>query len=271
MSRTDKPRAPKKRITGTFPISTGTARITADETRDGAYLLEVNDVPSSHIVLGAPRVLTFPYMQWLAPLIDAHITRLPHRRGIHVVHLGGAGCALARYVADKWPSTRNTVSEIDADLARLVRASFDIPAPPAVDIVATEARSLIHALPAGGADVLIRDVFSGADTPRHLQTVEFFEAARRALGKGGLYAANVGDYAGLPVTRREAAGMLRAFRHVAAVAPLDMIEGRRYGNLLLLGSDQPLGDITAAAADDLRVRGMEFVARLSANERPLRD
>ena len=47
-NRRRKPRAPKKRIEGTYPIDTGTATIVADPDRDGAYVLEVNQVPSSY-------------------------------------------------------------------------------------------------------------------------------------------------------------------------------------------------------------------------------
>ena len=35
-----KPRTPKKSITGTFPVDTGTATIIADKLRDGGYTLE---------------------------------------------------------------------------------------------------------------------------------------------------------------------------------------------------------------------------------------
>ncbi|MDR7330734.1 spermidine synthase [Corynebacterium guangdongense] len=181
-----KPRAGKRRVEGVWQVDSGTARVLADPARDGAYVLEVNDVPSSHVVLGAPRVLEFEYMQWIAallrplPLADAHI-----------VHLGGAACSLARWAADVWPSSRNTVVEIDGALSRLVREVFDIPA--SVRSVVGEARTITHSLAEGSVDVLIRDVFAGPVTPHHLTTVEYFRACRRVLVPGGLYLANCGD------------------------------------------------------------------------------
>lgn len=270
MRRRSKPRAPKKSVAGTYPISTGTAVVTADAERDGAYLLEINNVPSSQIVLGAPRVVAFPYMQWIARLIDAHL----HHTGspdAHLLHLGGAGCALPRYVADKWPGTTNTVVELDEKLTRLVRELFDIPDPPQVTLTAAEARTFTHAQPPGGTGVVVRDVFAGPDTPRHLTTVEFFTAVRRALAPGGLYVANVGDYAELPHTRAEVAGLVKVFPHVAAVAGRDMVEGREYGNLVLLASDRPLGHLRGALDADLRLTSETWVQAMARSTSARRD
>lgn len=228
-----KPRAEKRRVEGVWQVDSGTARVLADPARDGAYLLEVNDVPSSHVVLGAPRVLDFEYMQWIAgllrplPLDDARI-----------LHLGGAACSLARWAADVWPGSRNTVVEVDGALLRLVRGIFDIP--DTVTGVVGEARNVTHALPAASIDVLIRDVFAGPVTPRHLTTVEYFRACRRALAPAGLYLANCGDREGLPAARAELAGLAEVFGHVAAIGPAEMLAGRAYGNVVLLASDSPL-------------------------------
>lgn len=106
--RRRKPRARKKRIEGTYPIDTGTASILADPERDGAYVLEVNRVPSSYVVPGAPEVLEYDYMRWIADFIEA--ADLP--RPFTAVHLGAAGCALPSYVQHRWDS-RNIAVELD--------------------------------------------------------------------------------------------------------------------------------------------------------------
>ncbi|SDS23559.1 spermidine synthase [Corynebacterium timonense] len=223
-----KPRHPTRRIEGTYPTSTGTARIVADPARDGAYILEVNDVPSSHVVLGAPEVLSFDYMEWIAQLLDASPPST-------TVHLGAAACALPSYARQRWQG-RTVAVEIDAELARLVRWAFD----PDVELVVADARTFTHALAPGSVDAIVRDVFSGPATPRPLTTVEFFRAVRRALAPGGVYAANVGDRSGLPETRSELAGLREVFDHVAAISTADMLDGRAYGNIVLAASDQPL-------------------------------
>ena len=88
---------------GTYEISTGTAEIEADPFRDGAYVLHVNGVPSSHIVPGEPRELEFEYMRWIAAAVEAFAP------GHRLTHLGGGACSLARYFADIWDDSKNTV------------------------------------------------------------------------------------------------------------------------------------------------------------------
>ena len=226
--RRRKPRARKKRIEGTYPIDTGTASILADPERDGAYVLEVNRVPSSYVVPGAPEVLGYDYMRWIADFIEAASVPEP----FIAVHLGAAGCALPSYVQHRWNS-RNIAVELDRGLAHLVRDAFD----PSVEIAVAEARAFTHALAPGSVDVIVRDVFAGADTPRPLTTVEFYRAAYRALTPGGLFVVNVGDVAGLPRARATVAGLQEVFANTAAT-----FTGRGYGNVVVAASDAPLPD-----------------------------
>lgn len=224
--RSRKPRAPKRSIEGSYPIDTGTAAIVADPNRDGAFVLEVNRVPSSYVVPGAPEVLEYDYMRWIADFIAAADLPEPFT----AVHLGAAGCALPSYVQHRWRS-RNIAVELDRGLARLVRDAFN----PPVEIVVAEARAFTHALSPGSVNVIVRDVFAGPDTPRALCTVEFFRAAHRALSPGGMFAANIGDREGLPRTRAELAGLRQVFAHTAVT-----YAGRGYGNVVVAASDRPL-------------------------------
>ncbi|MDY5785095.1 fused MFS/spermidine synthase [Corynebacterium sp.] len=245
-----KPRHLKPRIEGAYPIDTGTARVVADPLRDGAFTLEVNNVPSSYVVPGAPEVLEYDYMRWIAGFID-----LPEP--FEAVHLGAAGCALPSYVAHRWDS-RNTAVELDRGLARLVREVFV----PPVRIVVAEARAFTHALTLGSVDLIVRDVFAGPATPRPLTTVEFFRAAHRALRPGGIYVANIGDRAGLGETRAEIAGLAEVFAHVAAVSTAEMFDGRAYGNIVVAASDSPL-----AYTGEAEFRGAEWARSLGGTPR----
>ncbi|AKK11480.1 spermidine synthase [Corynebacterium uterequi] len=246
-----KPRAPKRRIEGSYPIDTGTATIVALPERDGAYLLEVNSVPSTQLVIDAPRVLDFDYMRWIATALRCWI---PEDAAPDVVHLGGAGCALPRFVADVWPRSHNLVAELDGALGRLVRDVFDIPPPPRVDIVAVEARKLTHALSPGATDAIIRDVFFGNTTPAALSAPGFYRAASRALRPGGLYLANVGDRAELSSVHAELTAASSSFTHVAAFVPRDFT----YGNTVVAASDRPLTALVAALGElGLRCVGVD--------------
>ena len=230
MSR-GKPRAPKKRIEGTYPIDTGTAAIVADPARDGGFTLEVNHVPSSYVVPGAPEVLEYDYMQWFAEILDAHHTAGLLPEAFTAVHLGGAGCAFASFVQHRYPASTNVAVELDGALAALVRWAFD----PPVELKVAEARAFTHAIAPSSVDVIVRDVFAGPVTPRPLTTVEFYTAARRALRPGGLFVANIGDTAGLPTTREELAGLQRVFGNSAV-----RTQGRGYGNVVVGASTSML-------------------------------
>jgi spermidine synthase len=227
-------------IIGNYEISTGKAEVVADEFRSDAYVLYVNGVPSSHVAIGRPRDLDFEYMRWLAAAIehfvDAHLD--PTR--LRVTHLGGAACTMARYFADVWPESRHTVVELDDKLAAYVREWFDIPRAPTVKIRVGEARRVTDSFKPATRDVIIRDVFAGQTTPESVATLEFFRSAHSSLAPGGLYISNCGDRSDLRFAKAELAGMAQVFEHVAVISDPAMLKGRRYGNIILLGSDTPL-------------------------------
>lgn len=246
MARKEDPRI------GTYDISTGTAEIAADDLRDGGYLIYVNGVPSSHVVIGQPEQLEFEYMRWIAGVVEEHVDKHVDPAKLRVTHLGGAGCTLARYFANVWPCSRHTAVEIDAKLAELVREHFDIPRSPTVKIRVGEARAVTDGFHPGSRDVIIRDVFAGDTTPRPLSTVEFYRAAHSSLAPGGLYVANCGSHSDLAEAKAELAGMAEVFEHLAVIADPPMLKGRRYGNVILIGSDN---EIAASPALTRRLLG----------------
>jgi spermidine synthase len=226
---------------GIYPISSGTAELVRDQDSPGAWLLKINGVQSSHVVVGDPLTLDFEYMRWMAALVES---RWPVAPGpsLRALHLGGGACSLARYLAARYPQARQVVVEIDAKLAELVRGWFDIPRAPLVRIRVGEARAVTESLTEGSRDLIIRDVFAGSRTPLPLTTLEFTRAARRVLAPGGIYLVNCGDSPRLEMARREVATIGEVFGQVAVIADPPMLKGRRYGNVVIAGSDQPLGE-----------------------------
>jgi spermidine synthase len=226
---------------GIYPISSGTAELVRDQDSPGAWLLKINGVQSSHVVVGDPLTLDFEYMRWMAALVES---RWPVAPGpsLRALHLGGGACSLARYLAARYPQARQVVVEIDAKLAELVRGWFDIPRAPLVRIRVGEARAVTESLTEGSRDLIIRDVFAGSRTPLPLTTLEFTRAARRVLAPGGIYLVNCGDSPRLEMARREVATIGDVFGQVAVIADPPMLKGRRYGNVVIAGSDQPLGE-----------------------------
>lgn len=266
----NKPRAPKRRIAGTYSVDSGTAEFIPDPARDGGYTLEVNRVPSSYVVVGAPRILGFDYMEWIAaalaasfPLIDAPLT---------LTHLGGAAASLPRYCADVWPRSRNLVVDIDGALCALAAEKFDVPAAPRVEFAVGDARDVLESLPAGGSDAVVRDVFAGPSTPAHVTTVEFFRAVAAALKRDGIYLANIGDRAGLAETRAELAGMLEVFPCVGVIATPVMLAGGAYGNVVAYGvtSESAARRILDAVPEESH-RDHAWAVELAGGTAPRRD
>jgi len=214
-------------------------------------------VPSSHVDLDDPEYLEFEYMQQMAAVLDRVA---PMRAPLTVVHLGGAGCSLARYVHATRPRSRQVAVEIDPLLAEHARAWFELPRSPSLRIRVGDARTVLEAMASSSADVVVRDVFADASTPEHVQTVEFTEQVARVLRPGGVYLANCADRPPLNRVRAEAATVREVFAHVAMTAEPAQLRGRRYGNLVLVASESVavVGDPALARA----VRSLPAPTRL---------
>ena len=241
-------------VAGIYEGSSGPIELEPDPYLDDGWVIKINGVPSSHVVIGAPRELVFEYMQWIAVAVESHLPEAGlDPATLRLTHLGGGACSLARYFADVYPTSRNTVVELDRALADLVRSSFDLPRSPRVKIRVDDAWDVAESFVPDSRDVIIRDVFAGDVTPYALTTVDFFTHCRRGLAPGGLYVANCGDHADLRGAKAELAGMAEVWEHVAVIADPPMLKGRRYGNIVLLASDtELLADATPAMSTAMR-------------------
>ena len=227
-----------------------------DLDRPRAWMLLVDGVPQSHVDLDDPRHLELEYMRRLGHLIDL---AAPAGAPLRVLHLGGGGLTLARYVAATRPGSSQLAVESDPEVAELVRRRLPL-APPGgargrtgrIGVRVADARAVVEQVPAGSFDVLVADVFAGARTPAHLTSVEFTAAAARALAPAGVYAANIGDGPPLAHARRRVAAVRAVFRHVCVIAEAAVLRGRRFGNLVVAASDHelPVAGLTRRAAAD---------------------
>ncbi|GGL85438.1 spermidine synthase [Nakamurella endophytica] len=261
---------------GRYPIDTGTAELIRDRDRPRGYMLVIDDMESSHADLDDPGWLEFEYLRWMAAVIEH---RQPEDAAFLTVHLGAAGCSLARHLVVSRPRSRHLAVEIDATLAALTRQWFDLPRAPVLRIRIGDARTELEALPPASANVIVRDVFSQAVTPWRMITAEFTAAVRRALRPGGVYLLNCADGPDLATARAEAATVAAAFPHVMATADTPMLKGRRRGNIVLAASDEPLLDadllralwadpLPAAVWDDAQLRTFASVARVLHDDQP---
>ena len=216
---------------GPVPIATGTVELRRDPAQPREVTVLVNGVPSSHLDLDDPAWLEFEYMQQMAAMVE----EMPPGP-LDVVHLGAAACALPRAFEARRPGSRQLAVDLDGQLLTLVREWFDLPRSPRLRLREGEARAVLAALPAASADVVVRDVFAGDATPRHLTTVEFLTEVSRVLRPGGLYLANCADRPPLQVARAEVATARAVLDDVVLVAEPGQLKGRRYGNLVVAGT-----------------------------------
>jgi spermidine synthase len=265
---------------GGQPGAAGRVELLGDLDRPRAWTLLVDGVPQSHVDLDDPRHLDFEYMRRLGHLIDL---AAPPGTPLRVLHLGGGGLTLARYVAATRPGSSQLAAESDAEVARLVRQRLPLDQPSRsrtragrITVRVADARTVLEQVPAGSFDVLVADVFAAAQTPAHLTSAEFTAAAARALRPSGIYAANIGDGPPLAHARGRVAAVRSVFRHACLIAEAGVLHGRRFGNLVMAASAQelPVDELARRAAADpfpARVVGGSALDKFLAGARPITD
>ena len=229
----------RRRGSSTFPsepVSTSFGTVELRSDSDGVMVL-LDGVESSHLDLGDPARLQFEYMQQMQAVLRGTHGGLDRLRALH---LGGAGCAFPRAIDAEWSEPRQVAVEIDAVLASLVREWFDLPRSPRLRIRVGDARAELATFPDDSLDVVVRDAFSGREVPAHLRTREFTAEVAQRLRPDGLYLANLADSPPLRDARREIAAVRSVFAYVVAIGEPAVLKGRRYGNLVLAASPEPV-------------------------------
>jgi Spermidine synthase len=216
------------------------AVIEPDRFVPGAFQLVVDGTPQSHVNLDDPTQLFFEYVQRMGNVID--LIGDPGEP-ITAVHLGAGAMTLPRYIAATRPGSRQQVIELESDLVDLVRRELPLPRQAQIRVRHGDAREVLGKLPAGlrgAADLVVVDVFSGARTPAHVTSVEFYRQAAALLKPGGILLANIADGPPLAFARSQVATLAATLDEVAALAETQVLKGRRFGNVVLVGSAAPL-------------------------------
>ncbi|WP_022900990.1 spermidine synthase [Humibacter albus] len=216
------------------------AVIEPDRWVPGAFQLVVDGTPQSHVDLENPTRLFFEYVQRMGNVID--LLREPGEP-ITAVHLGAGALTLPRYVAATRPGSRQQVIELESDLVDLVRSELPLPRSAQIRVRHGDAREVVRKLPAGlrgTVDLLVIDIFSGARTPAHVTSVEFYREAATLLKPDGVALVNIADGPPLSFARGQASTLTSVTEHVAALAETQVLKGKRFGNIVLVGSNSPL-------------------------------
>jgi SAM-dependent methyltransferase len=223
-----------RRATLVAAVGFGLAELRPDPARPAGWELLVGGVAQSYVDLADPTHLEFEYVRRVASVLAS--VRAPGVP-IKVLHLGGGGLTLARFVAATRPGSAQKVVERDGELFALVARI--LPAPADVEVVVGDAREVLDREEPAAYDVIVSDVFDGAAMPRSVAGESFAAAAARALRPGGLLAMNLTDRPPLASTRIQVATLRTAFAQVCLIAGNAMLGGRKAGNIVLVAGRSP--------------------------------
>jgi hypothetical protein len=257
----------------TYEIAGGEAELLRDADRDGGWMLLVGGVPQSYVDLSDPTYLDFEYMRLIGDVVDCIGV---DGEAFDAVHIGGAGCTLPRYIAATRPGSRQLVLEPDAQLVQLVRERLPVKGVPGLRIRITDGRTGVAALADDADDLVVMDAFAEASMPPELATREFVLDAARVLRPRGVYLVNVADGFRLPFARRVTATIRTVFPHTVLMGDPGVLRGRRFGNLIVAASREPLpvAELTRRAAGGIvRARVMDGgdLAAFCSGAAPLHD
>lgn len=223
------------------------ARIVPDEDRAGGRSLILDRVRHAHVDLDDPTFLRLRYAQLFGVVIDG-----APAGPIDVLHVGGGGFSMPRYVSATRPDSVNTVLEIDEGLTDIARRELGLADAKNLDIRIGDARLKLPELPSDGYDLIIGDAFGGDVVPWHLTTTEAVEHYDRLLRDDGVYVLNLIDGGDAEFARAQMRTLGQHFAHVGVfLPPLD-------GDSVDAGAD---------AADDAVLRSRNHV--IVASDSPL--
>ncbi|MCW2868069.1 MAG: spermidine synthase [Marmoricola sp.] len=199
--------------------------------RPGAFLVRLDGRDQSLVDLADPTRLDFDYVRRTGDVLDAVA---PPGVPVRVVHVGGAGLTLPRYVAHTRPRSAQVVLEPDERLTALVREELPLARRSGIKVRPQEGRAGLAAMREDHADVVVVDAYAGGEVPPSLLTTGCVEELDRVLAPGGVVVLNLADRAPFDLARDVVAALRTRFAAVAVSAEPATLRGRRPGNLLLV-------------------------------------
>lgn len=199
--------------------------------RPGAHLVRVGGRDQSFVDLDDPRHLAFDYVRRIADVLDDHAAP---GAALRVLHVGGAGLTLPRYVAATRPGSWQVVLEPDTSLTERVRAELPLPRRSGIRVRGDDGRTGLTAVRDGAVDLVVVDAFVDGEVPEDLVTLEAVAEVARVLAPGGLLLVNASDRAPFPLVRDLVAALRRHLPHVLVAAEPATLRARRAGNLLVV-------------------------------------
>jgi spermidine synthase len=228
------------------------ASVVPDPVRPEGRTLMLDTLRHSYVDPSDPTYLEFAYMKAFAAAVDTRPAG-----PLSVLHVGGGGMTLPRYLLATRPESTNRVVEIDDGVVEVDRTRLALPNDPRLEVEVADGRTAVQRLGTDSVDVYVGDAFGGVAVPWHLTTLETFRDIDRILRPEGLVVLNVIDYRPLNFARAELATVASVFEHVALVTTGGGLGG---GNLVILASHGPIDRDAVAAGLRAKGGGMELLS-----------
>ena len=227
-------------------------RLVPDDSVPGAFQVRFGQTSQSWVDPERPDFLVYEYVNHIAIVLENTLLDAPEDRRLRVIHLGGAGMTVPRWVAWRRPGTAQIVCEPDDELTEEVRRKIPLPPRSGIKVRDVDGRTGVAAMPTSYAEAVIIDAFDGARVPAELASTAFLDEVQRIGREESLVIFNVTDRAPFHWAQRVVAGLRERWRHVAVGAEIAVHKGRRFGNLLLVASQAKL-DVAGIRRDSNRL------------------
>ncbi|MCB4207308.1 spermidine synthase [Arthrobacter sp. UM1] len=195
------------------------ARIEEDTVVPGAHVLLIGEHEQSHVNTADPDSVFYAYLDRMRNGIEAFF---PAGAPLRVAHVGAGALTLARALESRRPGGEHTAVDLEPRLLPFVLER--LPFSGALACVSADGRAWAEKTAAQGGsafDLVVVDIFTGADSPAHLAEEGFYALLLRLLWEpgadargeawpGGLLAVNLGDDPPLDFTARQIAHLRRA-------------------------------------------------------------
>lgn len=213
-------------------------RIVADdpsdpEGRENGRSLIIDNLRHAHVDLDDPLFLDIRYMRLFADAVEA-----TPDEPLRVLHVGGGGFSLPRFINEVRPGSENVVLELDEDLVTIAEEQLGLTDSDNLDIRTGDARLHLEDLETDSFDLIVGDAYGGSSVPWHLTTVEVISEFDRLLDNDGLYIMNVIDGGESRFARSQLATINERFENLAVVEPQDGIPSFPVNQIFVAGNQE---------------------------------
>jgi hypothetical protein len=210
------------------------AELIRDLDRPSAWWLLVDGSEQSFVDIEHPLHLEFEYLQMAGHVVQAG---WPADDPLDVLHLGGGLCTFPRWMAARYPGSRQLVVERSSTIAAMSRKLGPVAG---AELIEADAAAVVGDRPAASADLVVCDIYEGPETVTSLFTTDALGRVRRLLRDDGCYVCNLSDASPFALAKVVVATVRAALGGVVMLAEPSVLRGRRSGNLVVVAGHRPL-------------------------------